>query len=109
MENTFVSYDIALKLKEKRFSEPCFAYYQKDGNISYSYIYDVSKLPEKFTIAPSKKQLTDWLEKKYGFFFERLYNELEKEGFIVWKDKKPINMEQYNDINQSINEALKLI
>jgi hypothetical protein len=34
---------------------------------------------------------------------------LEKEGFIVWKDKKPINMEQYNDIDQSINEAFKLI
>lgn len=76
MKEQFVTYDIALKLKEKGFDEPCLAAYnQSDENkfmiapqlssyqIASGKNSDVGKI-EKVT-APLWQQVIDWFEDKY--------------------------------------------
>ena len=123
LQELFVSYEIAAKLKEKGFEVDCLAMYSErynNGKLSVIGQHEGSSVSGdcninfegmnyNVTVAPLTCQVTEWLEEKHGFFFERLYNELEKEGFIVWRNKTTINLEQYDTINQSITEALKLI
>ena len=51
----FVTYEIAVKLKEKLFKEQCLAYYTKDSNFYYntSYGSDVENAFKSFNSRPS--------------------------------------------------------
>ena len=75
MEKEFVSYEIALKLKELGFDEPCIAYYFNrygDVELFSEFVIDHSKMvfythSEYETIAPLWQQCVDWLETK-GYY-----------------------------------------
>lgn len=41
MEKEFVSFEIALKLKELRFDEECFKYYTNTGELYFSNLYGI--------------------------------------------------------------------
>ncbi len=110
--------ELCIKLKEAGFDEGCVALFrgmsikpvcQMNEKLSFDCNSELNDETNYWLACPTYDQAIEWLEREHNFFFERLYNELEKEGFIVWKDKKPINMEQFNDLNQAITEALKLI
>lgn len=110
--------ELCIKLKEKGFDEGCILQFrgedtqpicQMDYELNYIKNSEIGDDTNYWLAIPTYCQVTEWLEEKHGFFFERLYNELEKEGFIVWRNKTPINLEQYDTINESIMEALKLI
>ncbi len=110
--------ELCIKLKEAGFDEGCIAEFrggdiqavcQMYSDLRYGKNSEIGDETNYWLACPTYEQAINWLEKEHNFFFERLYNELEKEGFIVWKDKKPINMEQFDDLNQAITEALKLI
>jgi hypothetical protein len=77
MEKEFVSYEIALKLKELGFDEPCFTYYYNiSGNIrtgievhihnAWTYA-GTKKLAT--TLAPLYQQVFKWLRNKYDIDF----------------------------------------
>lgn len=75
MNEQFVPYEIALKLKEKGFDEECLAYWvDKDtlrgcGAILFEVdgFFKNSLSPEKYLIAtPLWQQVIDWLESKHG-------------------------------------------
>ena len=121
----FVPYELALKLKEKGFDEPCFG----------SYIQQVLhyKLPEKHTVllqAPLYQQVIDWLFNK-NIFIDLGLDEtngvitfyimlIKIELFKPFK-KQPaklgtgVKYEQFDiptkeeALNKAIEEALKLI
>jgi hypothetical protein len=73
MEKEFVSYEIALKLKELGFDEPCFTYYHNiNGNIRTGIVVSIynawtyagTKKIET-TLAPLYQQVFRWLRNKY--------------------------------------------
>jgi hypothetical protein len=68
MNNEFVSYEIALKLKELGFDEPCFGkIYADGGNEQLSYPYKNSDQIGKVTScsAPLYQQVFRWFREKY--------------------------------------------
>jgi hypothetical protein len=77
MEKEFVSYEVALKLKELGFDEPCFTYYYEltsnlrthlGVDIRNAWTYSGNK-KLGFTLAPLYQQVFKWLRNKYGIDF----------------------------------------
>jgi hypothetical protein len=77
MNNEFVSYEIALKLKELGYNEPCLTYYYElTSNLRTHLAIDIrnawtysgnKKLG--FTLAPLYQQVFKWLRNKYDINF----------------------------------------
>jgi hypothetical protein len=74
MNEEFVSYEIALKLKELGFDEPCFTYYYNISgkirtgivvNINNAWTYAGTKKLGT-TLAPLYQQVFRWFREKYG-------------------------------------------
>lgn len=66
MKKQFVTYEIAKKLKELGFNEPCFAYFFADTNELYEStvrMYNFNKGLE--TYAPLWQQAIDWLREEH--------------------------------------------
>jgi hypothetical protein len=76
MEEEFVPYELALKLKEKGFDETCIAYYNKNGvfyamgsitGFQRSFFGGfVPNLNKKLTAAPLWQQAFDWFREKHN-------------------------------------------
>jgi len=71
MENKFVPYNIAYKLREIGFDEPCFGYFET--NIDVFLIKDNNLITRKDLVrndvdvlAPLWQQVIDWFRIKYG-------------------------------------------
>jgi hypothetical protein len=79
MNKEFVPYELAVKLKELGFDEPCFAFYQieyaeviptmVDDNEQYKLTgfrtCKNSEIPEHYTSAPTFSQAFRWFREKY--------------------------------------------
>ncbi|MCW8311457.1 hypothetical protein K7A41_09500 [Sphingobacterium sp. InxBP1] len=68
MENQFVPYELAVKLKEMGFNESCFAYWRKPDNIQligveYLLANQIMSRPS-YIKAPLWQQAFDWFRKK---------------------------------------------
>lgn len=63
MEEQFVPYELALKLKELGFKEDCFRYYNVHGELGNSFNLST-------TVAPLWQQIFDWFHKEYNLFAE---------------------------------------
>lgn len=83
MKKQFVTYDIALKLKELGFDEECLCTYGKSDKRfmrnpgtnmidepveDNPYYWQNSKVHESVICAPLWQQVIDWLREKYGFY-----------------------------------------
>lgn len=69
MEKEFVSYEIALELKQLGFDDPCFGRIYADGGIELlSYLYKNSDQIGEGTScsAPLYQQVFRWFREKYG-------------------------------------------
>jgi hypothetical protein len=88
MKKEFVPYELAVKLKELGFNEPCFGYYLEDGTrvpASYSekgtvYPSNTDLLPD-WSAAPTYSQAFKWFREKHG-----LYSNIfpTAHGIFVW-------------------------
>ena len=127
MKELFVQFDLATKLRAKRFSEPCIAIFLGKDSLS---AVGQSRLDGKFhTImnsentpltAPSYQQVIDWLDKKELFCSAELRIE---DGLFKWYPifKKTISSYELSAIElpprgaktaaleDAINEALKFV
>jgi hypothetical protein len=70
MEKEFVPYELALKLKQLGFDEPCFGYYNALGNFNleiHKVNADCNKLGMygKYCTAPTFSQAFRWFREKY--------------------------------------------
>jgi hypothetical protein len=69
MKEQFATYDIALKLKELGFNEPCFGYYDIPTKVLYlaekDEYYMASHLPSIIIAAPLWQQVIKWFIDKY--------------------------------------------
>lgn len=67
MSEEFVPYEVALKLKQLGFDEPCYSLCNSVGEFIMSTdLADYNKLP--FTSAPSYSQAFRWFREKYSLF-----------------------------------------
>lgn len=137
MKHLFVPYEIALKLKEKGFDEPCLGYYSPH-NLNYVYhdtiysnIWEEFKGSNNGLPVPLYQQVIDWFREKhklmliqscvpsknnsllFGFIIQYL-NELEEAGtskvMIHRRERNTSGYESYYEaLNKAIEEALKLI
>jgi hypothetical protein len=72
MEKEFVSYEIALKLKELGFNEPCFTYYYEfNSNLRTHLVVDINNAWTYsgntnfgFTLAPLYQQVFKWFREE---------------------------------------------
>lgn len=131
MKDLFVSYELALKLKEKGFDEECFGFYSKDGEFHYATA--IGKLRTNISFeeagmteitAPLYQQVVDWFREKHNIFiwlqptgswkFTLHFRYEDKNGkhwLHTYRENKEIKMFDTTNqaYNQAIEEALKLI
>lgn len=72
MEKQFVPYELAVKLKELGFDEPCFYYYEANrkletNGISSIYYAKYIKKGTNACVAPLWQQAFDWFREKYRY------------------------------------------
>lgn len=94
MEEQFVIYEIALKLKELGFNLPCFSAYTENGNLmdigDYADYDEIGKLDgHSYSIsclAPLWQQVIDWFREIHGLYLE-IQIGIEKYYFL-FRDRK---------------------
>ena len=76
MKKEFVTYEIALELKELGFDEPCFGFYNGSKNKNIGLIwYEMPNsgqdtIPVGDVLAPLHQQVFRWFEEKYSYFVD---------------------------------------
>ena len=139
MNKEFVTHDIAVRLYEKGFDEPCIAHYTSTGGFRCSY-YGYPDDPEKeftsyrnseihidgWVMAPLYQQVLDWFRKKHymhvhitmdpdvyhsilNYYGETLSTELEKEGICLLRLNRPTGQSYDQALDQIIHRTLDLI
>ena len=70
IEEAFVSFDIAKRLKEKGFNEECFGYYNRDGQIDTTFgrWYNDAFIIGSYVAAPTQQMAMRWLREQKGIF-----------------------------------------
>ena len=73
MKKQFVTYEIALKLKELGFDKPCFGFF--DGSRNNKLWYEmpnkgINYIPTYAILAPLWQQVIDWLANTHKIFIE---------------------------------------
>jgi hypothetical protein len=121
MSNEFVSYEIALKLKELGFDEPCLTYYYElTSNLRTHLAIDIrnawtysgnKKLG--FTLAPLYQQVFRWFRNKYGIDFNintiySRYNENTSKKYSGVIDNKTVftNVGFYDTYEEAQKECI---
>ena len=66
MEKQFVTYEIALKLEELGYDDPCFKAYDEKGFLQDEDVMDALKLIK--VLAPLWQQAIDWLRKRHNMW-----------------------------------------
>ena len=129
MENLFVPFELAKKLKEKGFNESCFGYYwskydyapkkfkvqlqdcclgeEKDSSTIRRHIIDI--------VAPLYQQAVDWFREKHNIdivispiiFGNKKYHSYIYKNGVEWS--KSMSDTYYEGLNKAIEEALNLI
>ena len=105
MEKEFVPYELAIKLKELGFDEPCFSYYNPEGvwktkQDEYEvYLICNSSWNNLACSAPLYQQAFRWFREKYGF-----ETFLQKEVNIV--SGKTYSYLIENDVEEIIKRSL---
>ena len=123
MKHLFVPYELALKLKEKGFDEPCIAHHvfeQPENNYVFQMgAYFYREIKPNYTPAPLYQQVVDWLYEKgvslelYSCDMGKNFNHvLRKVGRNLYEIKALDNKavpDRYQAFNKGIEEALKLL
>lgn len=116
MKHLFVPYEIALKLKEKGFDEPCFGYFIEN---SPNYVYHDtihSNVWNNFTgatqpesidklKAPLYQQVIDWFREKQIWIVEYPQDGWEVVTYLPERKRGEMGLK----LDKAIEEALKLI
>lgn len=130
MKDLFVSYKIALKLKELGFEEYGFGYYRtattyEDKSLNEWNLIMNEHKPHGFIngggnilYAPLYQQVIDWLREKHGIHIEitkgghlNKYNVFipRSENGWIYINGSIAEFDYYDALNKAIEEALKLI
>jgi hypothetical protein len=122
MKKLFVSYEIALKLKEKGFNEPCIATYTQEtigkGDRLQFFVQPINANDDfTFVSAPLYQQVEEWLFKEYNIFIEikriKVMADPEDSLYVYWCEVGDFSSQHYKmpkqALRKGIEEAIKLI
>jgi len=106
MEKEFVPYELAVKLKELGFDEPCLGFYNHQGQLILMAQEDESSI-EMYKnsyvemgmqyAAPLFQQVFRWFREKYNLFGYSYPNDYQKYGYRIVEVKSPENKELIYD------------
>lgn len=85
MEKEFVPYDLALKLKELGFDEPCFGSYVFGDELNIKYCED-QFITDSCCLAPTFSQAFRWFRINYNL--DSICRQIELNGKSYWKINK---------------------
>ena len=122
MKEEFVTYEIALKLKELGFDEPCFGYFPPlKKEITVWYNPEITNSGE-FILAPLWQQVIDWFREKHLIDIDKgwcISNPLgrKQEGYNIsvydrTRDEfavRDFHIDYYKAREQAILKAIELI
>ncbi len=112
MEKQFVTYEIAKKLKELGFDEPCLAWYCNNMNILYANLYNGNPIegnnppmPKQIDYyAPLWQQVYEWIYEKHNLVFNFQYKH--KGGYDLEKmEKEILSALKYINNQEALKEA----
>lgn len=136
MKHLFVPYELALKLKEKKFNEPCISFYSKDEKLGFDGKYHsikdgyknstvndiwIKKYKEDYqcVTSPLYQQVVDWFREKHKIhiavssfpIYNNKYGYQYNRGGITSSGWTPYfeGETYYDTFNKVIEEALNLI
>lgn len=109
MENLFVSYEIAKKLKEKGFNEICFAFFHPTDKTFIKARWDnEASNNDWFILAPMYQQVVDWLRDEHLIHVTVLCEEwLDKFAGRLENEDGFVETADYNDYYVAFDEILK--
>ena len=104
MEKEFVPYELAVKLKELGFDEPCFATYDEDKNFELQDFFQTYEtFPSHIVSAPTFSQAFRWFREKYKLHTEiRSYTE-RFFTIVIQECKEIVKFIEYGGINLKFN------
>ena len=119
MENEFVDYNLALRIKQLGFDKPCLAFYQvenfeekpcgvddKDEYLRTGFATcKNSEIPEHFTAAPTWQSAFAWFREKYGVYMvPKKYDETK--WWVEWGSWTSKVCESFEEAQQACLEKL---
>jgi len=115
MNHLFVPYELAIKLKEKGFTEPCLSYYQPNIEGLVNQFYVSVDQPEVYedtehiiTLAPLYQQVVDWFrDKKSKFIYIQCILIHLPEGGYFWGIGNMKIEDGWEHTNYDMEEALR--
>lgn len=115
MKKQFVTYKIALALKELGFDEKCFGWYDNEGrfffpsnNTLHTRNSKVEGRSDNIITAPLWQQVIDWLREEYNIYINVLPITFDTEPTFIFEIISLKNGELLNNIDGSfldVNEA----
>lgn len=127
MKYLFVPYNLALKLKEKGFDEPCFGMYLGTNDVVYDTIFHKQHITNEKCLAPLYQQVVDWFRDKHFIYIHTSLDSYREPYKLVPQIQKMeltrtyVEFEKYyghfdnttkgnyEALKKAIEEALKLI
>jgi hypothetical protein len=128
MKDQFVPYEIAVKLKEKGFDEPCLGFYYDEGKFSFwnwtvfnEYPHltkNTAMIMTDYISAPLWQQVIDWFREKHNLImwvearygFKKKYFWFIHFDVLIKDDIFDLHIETYEEARQeAIEHALTLI
>jgi hypothetical protein len=121
IEELFVPYKIAVNLKEKGFDEPCLGYTEREGEFNLfadAMFCNTNSTFQFYPTAPLYQQAIDWIFPKLEFNYPLVSIQIYGDGSGEWyspedRDGDDILNEklsvEFDNLNEAIEEALKLI
>jgi len=108
IEESFVSFETAKKLKEKGFDEPCQYFYKSDSNEIYrGTVFTNSQIGDKFYNAPTLWMVCRWLREMHKIFIQiELYSKYDDYKYEIFQNTHRLWFEK-TEIFNSPEEACK--
>ena len=100
MNNQFVPYDTAKKLKELGFDEPVMSYYNQEQLVTMLDEEDMNEGKE--ISAPLWQQVEEWLWEEHKIFIEVRFFISTKYGFDIWDNHRGRFNNQGRDFDSPI-------
>jgi hypothetical protein len=105
MENQFVSYELALRMKQLGFDEPCFGYYDMGQKFNFPgcTMNNRNFINLKTTMAPLFQQAFRWFREKYDLHYQLIPFFSDKESHAVdyylalAQHRPPIQVKTYEE------------
>jgi hypothetical protein len=116
MKNEFVTYEVALALKELGFDEECFGYYVITTLlITTDNVYDSKEIP--VIKAPLKQQVFRWFREKYNYnhsiiFHKHPFGTNDYQYMILLEDDEyvEVNFNTYEEAeNACIDKLIEIV